>query len=67
MPNESLKLEPCENTHFGLAVTRRLGARHHRAVVGTVELPQVQVRLSWTTFRLAYAAGAVIQPPNLTE
>ena len=46
--------------------TRRLeSARPYRAVVGSVELPQVQVRLSWTTFCLAYAAGAVIQPRNL--
>ena len=29
-----------------------------------MKLPQVQVRLSWTTFCLAYAAGGVIQPPD---
>ena len=55
---------------FSSAVT--LGGQGARAsrTVGTVELPQVQVRLSWTTLCLACApntssVGAVIQPPNL--
>ena len=53
--------------HMNICIlSRRLeSATPHKAVVGPVELPQVLVRLSWMTFCLAYAAGAIIQPPNL--
>ena len=42
-----------------------VAVQYPHEIVSTVELPQVQVQLSLTTFCMAYAAGAVIQPPNL--